>query len=52
MNRGNIVRRITTLEEEQHGDTLRVVMVYPGEPEPVQQPGEHLVVLHVQDMGE
>lgn len=48
----DIKRRIQALERQDNKETIRAELVHPGEPEPVQQPGEHLIVLRVVDMGE
>ncbi len=45
-------RRIQALERQDNKETIRAELIHPGEPEPVQQPGEHLIVLRVVDMGE
>lgn len=53
MTRGSIKRRIERLEQQHEtAPGVRIVTLAPGEPEPVQQPGEHLIVLRVVDMGE
>ncbi|MDD3071588.1 MAG: hypothetical protein PHX88_10385 [Methanoculleus horonobensis] len=52
MTKSNIEKRLSRLEEQQDDDALRVVLVHPGEPEPVPRRGEHLVVLRPRDMGE
>lgn len=51
MNTDNLERRVEKLEQ-QDAPGIRVVLVQPGDPEPVQQPGEQLIVLRSADMGE
>lgn len=48
----DIKRRIQALERQDNKETIRAVLLHDGDPEPVQQPGEHLIVLRVVDMGE
>lgn len=44
--------RLDRLERQESNETVRVVLLHGGDPEPVPVPGEHLIVLRSVDMGE
>lgn len=51
MSRSNLAKRIERLEQRRDNEAVRIVYLRDGEEPPVEQPGELLIVLHVQDMG-
>ncbi|MFA7120601.1 MAG: hypothetical protein WC277_03930 [Bacilli bacterium] len=51
MSISNLARRVERLEQRKDDGGIRIVYLRDGEEPPVEQPGEHLIVLHVQDMG-
>jgi len=51
MSISNLARRVERLEQRKVDEQIRIVYLRDGDEPPVEQPGEHLIVLHVKDMG-